>query len=356
MVELLQAFPEGTRSPSLRMMVDAMQEKPVAESTDVSEVTNLQVVEESPVKAVSTNPGLMCSGPLSKSLKTTSPAGKGGRKMIVQGSIDVDGIKRLMTVLVPQEGQKAPENISAEEALRRLQRENFALKAALLAAQNQNAHRTMRLPIPPQQVAPQQVPPPPDTSQASQPVSIRMVPEHLLPPPSQPPPATTPNPIPKPLQAIQRRDSQRKIDHVTAASGTATQQAVRTNVAIMRNAIRYVCLPGEVNKAQLNAAMSILEGIAESESSAYFMVLLKGDSLLFKALYYTLGTSVGNLKRCYGAGPLEVDIHSCTNVQTFKYNTSAKKFTPLAPHTPLSTMIAEGFVLIAQPRRLSQLV
>jgi hypothetical protein len=276
-----------------------------------------------------------------RDLAQSVAVGKKRRTMVVQGSIDTDGINRLMSSLKRMDPTAPADTLSAEEALKKLQRENFALKAALLSYQHAAAVKPKLTPVkaaaPPKAETVSTPPPPPP------PPEPVVVPS---PPVSLPPTAPQVEEMPKALQAVQRRDSQRKADmrsNTPQKDGTLPPIGIRTNINLLRNAIRYVCLPGEVNKAQLTTTMSILDGVAESEPNAYFMVLVKADSLLFKAVYYTTG---GPLRRCYGTGPTEIDLTTATGIVTFKYNTSAKRFVPLAQNTALNSLIADAFALL----------
>eukprot|EP00759_Apiculatamorpha_spiralis_P016651 PhF_6_TR2274/c0_g1_i2/m.3940 len=243
---------------------------------------------------------------LAQSVKTKTKR----RELLVQGSIDTDGIQKIMKNL---DGTRvSATELPKEEALKKLQRENFALKAALMACQR--PRRDIHRAPPPQQQRTEAVVQQSigvatslasrwenNGAQERESVANTEIEQPSVVESSRtqsPPPEKS---IPKPLQAIQRRDSQRKQEIQGAGQATT-----RSNITLIRNALKYVCLPGEVNKAQLNNALTVLDSIEQTDPNGYFMILLKSDSLLFKALYQTQGTVV--LHRCYGSGPVEINL------------------------------------------------
>eukprot|EP00760_Papus_ankaliazontas_P002030 PhM_4_TR1079/c0_g1_i1/m.26873 len=306
--------------------------------------------------------------------------GGGGRKkapLIVQGSIDADGISKLMkslergvpTVAVTPTPASTTTKTSDDDALKRLQRENFALKAALMSYKNADAARKARQErrVPKPVEDPNPAKPAIATACTSTNTSVMVTDASSSPQPTPqscdvstvsvtypPEPSETASeasskpsaaPLPKPLQNVQRRDIQRKGSNSgapSAAGGDGSNAVPRSNVAVIRNAIKYACLPGEVNKAQQSTVLSVIDGVAEADPAAYFLVLLKPESMLFKAVYhYSPQTAV--LRRCYGVGPMEVTPN--TSALAFKYNTSGKKFVALPATTPLNAMIADAFTL-----------
>jgi hypothetical protein len=114
--------------------------------------------------------------------------------------------------------------------------------------------------------------------------------------------------------------------------------AKRNNRQVVSLALRHVCLPGAINKAQLEIASKVLDEDAEC---THFVLLLKDEYAMgFRGLYAVRITANGAaiLQRIYGAGPLVIatgaeDPAAADGApvpwRIYKFDTGAKQFSAL---------------------------
>ena len=118
----------------------------------------------------------------------------------------------------------------------------------------------------------------------------------------------------------------------------------KSNKLLIENSIKYVCLPGPVNKAPREAALRALEATDAASSPKHYLILLRDhESSKFKSLY-TYNPDLDQILKVYGVGPNELTPKMISNY--YKYNSGGKRLQDM-PSRSLSSQI--DAITIAEP-------
>jgi hypothetical protein len=139
----------------------------------------------------------------------------------------------------------------------------------------------------------------------------------------------------------ERHDERRKRPTPLASVAPVNLPAInrRNNKGLIQNALRHVCLPGDLNKPQLTMAQQVMDGGDGGGDAAqqHFVVLLKDEyQKQFRGLY--LCGQGRTIHRVFGAGPMTIDVGArppgaacgpSMPSKLFKFDTGSKRFTNL---------------------------